>query len=183
MKRLALLLFVGLIAASAYGIKTIYRNARPAGTDTQLNHWIYVEYDSVALLDSAQADTFYSDTMDIGDYQWMTVGVSLTGFVVPDSITSDSVVVIMQGYGSYNGQMERLIFTDTFPETPATPGLDSTYSTLTPIKTDSMGINKFYIRTIVIDSILYLSSDIDTATTADTLKLELIYEITQTKEK
>ena len=182
MKRFYLLLAIGLIAVSAMAASTIYRKMRPAGTSTQARGQIFVVYDSTALVDSAQTDTFYSDTVPIGDYQWMTVGVKLMGFTVPDSITSDSVIIIMQGYGSYNGQMERLMFTDTFPVTPGTPGLDSTYSTLSAVKTDTSGVNQFFIRTIIQDSILYLSSDL-VAGTAETLKVSLLYELTQTKDK
>lgn len=171
MKKLVFLTVIGLLTVSVFGLNTTWKAFTVASTRTTLNHWMYIAMDST---DTFVVDTFYSDTITLGEYQYTTLHIALKGFTIPDS-ANDSVICIVQGYGSYNGQMERLLLTDTIPTTPGT--LDSSLFILTPITTDSMGINKFFFRTIVKDSF------IDGDGAEDTLKLEIIYQLTQTKSK
>lgn len=148
-----------------------YGQMRWAGTNTLPSGTYYFIMDST---DTFPVDTFFSDTIVIGDFKWLNIGAKFDGFVLADS-ANDSMVIILNGIASFNGQFERIIWTDTIPTTLGT--LDSTLEILAFVRVDTLAANRFFIRAIVKDSFI---SDFDSYSDKDSNEIRLRYEVGQT---
>lgn len=138
---------VVLIAAvTVMSFEGAYNNVRWAGTNTQSGGQYYQCVDSS---DTFQVDTFYSDTIDIGDYKWINAMLALTGFTLADSC-NDSVWIKVQARGSYNGLADRELARDSF----TAHTLDSTEELYMYINADSFAVNKLHFQTIISDSFI-----------------------------
>lgn len=153
MKRIIALIVLGLMVASAYALT--YTNVRPRGANTPSNGAYYLVCDST---DTLQVDTFYSDTVSIADYKYLHYKLQLTGYTLADS-ANDSVVIVVKGFGTIDGQYPITVLTDTIPTTLGS--LDSTATIAGVVKIDSLPFNKLYFETVVKDSFI-LGAGIDT---------------------
>lgn len=168
MKKFVLLLVLAVIVYSVQAIT--YDYVRPAGTVTPNTGLFRIAMDS---LDTFYVDTIYSDTIALDTSKYLYYNLNLDGFTIPDS-ANDSVIILVTGWGTYNGRMSTQIMSDSLS---IDGDLDSTTTIIGTIKIDTLGFNKFYFRTIVSDSFIYgLSADEH----VDTLDLYLRYQTLQT---
>lgn len=151
---------LGLVAVAVLGMTALsasFQKLRVSGASTPNTGAFYFVCDSS---DTFQVDTAYSDTVAIGDYKWLYYNLHMTGYTLADS-ANDSVLVIIKGYGTYDGSMSTVILTDTIPTTLGT--LDSTAVISGTIKIDSLGFNKLYFETVFKDSFI-MGAGVDTTT-------------------
>jgi len=133
-------------AVAVLSFEGAYNDVRWAGSNTQAGGQYYQCVDSS---DTFQVDTFYSDTIDVGDYKWLNAMLALTGFTLADSC-NDSVWIKVQAIGSYNGLAKRELARDSF----TCHTLDSTEELTMFINMDSSAVNKLHFMTIVSDSFI-----------------------------
>lgn len=150
MKRLVFLTVLGLaVVAFVVGVSGLsYQNVRPRGVNTPSDGSFYLVCDST---DTLQIDTFYSDTVSIGGYKYINYKLDLMGFNLADS-ANDSVVIVVKGIGSIDGQYPITVITDTIPTTLGT--LDSTTVITGIVKIDTLPLNRLYFETVVKDSFI-----------------------------
>lgn len=152
------LLFVIGVLLTTFVIGANYDRVRIAGESTvDASGTYYFVCDSS---DTFQIDTIFSDTMTIGEFKYIDYSLGITGYNMADS-ANDSLLMIVEGVGSYNGNIPVVIFRDTLPNTLGT--LDSTSVATGTVKIDTLPINQMYFRTIVKDSFI-MGAGVDTTT-------------------
>ena len=149
LKKWILLGVLGLAVISAMAFDGTYNVVRVNGSSTLSGGLIYQICDSS---DTHQVDTFYSDTIDIGDYKYLNLGYELTGYSLTDS-SNDSVVIDIKVIGSYNGAGKVTLLTDSANATAG--ALDSTANPFYKImRIDTLGLNKCYMEMVISDSFI-----------------------------
>ncbi len=134
------------VVVMGVSVVSVYNKARQSGAATPNTDVFYLAQDSS---DSFAVDTTFSDTIEIENFKYLNISAQITGYSLADS-ANDSLVAVIQGYGSYNGFFKTLLYTDTLPTSLGT--LDSTDIQLQTFRIDTVGFNQFYIRTIYKDS-------------------------------
>lgn len=154
MKRFFLLAMI--LVVGAIGVKSIELvRVRPQGTSQPSNDAYYLVCDSS---DTFEVDTFYSDTVTIGDMKFLNWKFSCYGFTMADS-ANDSVLMIVQGIGTIDGRYPITVFTDTIG---AAGTIDSAAIYSGIAKIDSLPVNQLYFRTVVSDSFI-LGAGVDSS--------------------
>ena len=127
--------------------------------------------------DTYQVDTFFSDTIEIGDFRYLKYILNLDGYTLADS-ANDSVNIVVTGWGTYNNKISTLMLTDTIPTTLGT--LDSTATISGFVLIDSLLSlsNRMYFRTIVSDSFIS-GYDVGGFSDKDSTQLYLRYQVLQ----
>ena len=147
MKRFILIGLLGC-ATLAWGFAGDYDRVRPNGAST-ISGGIFWQF--VDSSDTFQVDTFYSDTIDIGDYKYLNIAYGVTGYTLADSC-NDSVTIDIKAFGTYNGMFKRALLTDSANATAG--ALDSTGEFLKYAAVDSQAINQLYFEIVVSDSFI-----------------------------
>lgn len=171
MKKLILIGLLGL-ATLAYSFTGSYDRVRVAGTDNVVGNKFYQLVDSS---DTFKVDTFYSDTIDIGDHKWINFAATVVSVTEADSC-NDSIPIMIKAYGVYDVDgIKQTLLTDSLN---ATAGSQSTGTQFLWIfRVDTVGCNKMYFETVISDSFIAGAGEDDNT---DTSIFDIKYEVTQT---
>ena len=181
LKKWILLGVLGLAVVSAMAFDGAYDICRVNGSSTMSGGLIYQICDST---DTFQVDTFYSDTIDIGDYKYLNLGYQLIGYSLAEDAGSDgadSFIIDVKVFGTYGGAGKVTLLTDSANATAG--ALDSTADAFYKImRVDTLGLTKVYMEMVISDSFIYESVS-SPAVQVDTNEFRWRNWITQTSSR
>lgn len=173
MKKFLFLCLIGFIGV-AYAFTGDYDEIRVAGSATNPGGKIVMYVDSS---DTHAVDTFFSDTIEVGDFKWVNIIAQLTGYTLADS-SNDSVPIIYDVFGTINGTGVQTILSDSLNATAG--ALDSAVEYIDIKRLDSIGVNRLYIRTIISDSFIAGAGE---TSNDDSNQFTFRYQVSQTGTK